>query len=94
MGTSLAFYIVFLVLAMGLPVMMLAAEGVQIPSGAAALAAPRLESLPDRYARDQEGGERIQPPPAKQGVANETEEDGPGQVGAEQVLSALAVGRR
>jgi len=61
--------------------------------GAAALATPDLASLADRGAGDQKRGERVQPPPAEERIAGEAEEDRAGEIGADQVLRALAVGR-
>jgi hypothetical protein len=59
--------------------------------GAAALATPDLASLADRGAGDQKRGERVQPPPAEERIAGQAEEDRAGEIGADQVLRALAV---
>ena len=76
------------------PAGVLTGRGTEIWARAATLAAPGLESLPDRDAGDQQRRERVEPPPAEQRVAGEAEEDGPGEIGADQVLCALAVGGR
>jgi hypothetical protein len=59
---------------------------------AAALAAPGLEAFPGRHTGDQQCGDRVEPPPAEEGVPGEADEDGAGEVRAEEVLGALAVG--
>src|SRR5215207_8072269 len=43
-------------------------------SGAAAIAAPRLATLLDRYARDDEGRHGVGPPQAEEGVGTEADE--------------------
>jgi hypothetical protein len=58
----------------------------------AALAPPTLSTFSDRNRGDNEGGDRVEPPPAKEGVPEKAKEDGTGEVGAEQVLGALAAG--
>lgn len=60
---------------------------------AATFPAPGLEPLADGDDGDQEGGDRIKPPGPEQSIAEQAEEDGAGEVGAEHVLGALAVGR-
>ena len=59
--------------------------------GAAALAAPALPSLAGGDGGDDQRGGRIGPPPAKGCVEREPDEQCGGEVGAEQVLPALAV---
>ena len=59
--------------------------------GAAALAAPALASFAGGDGGDDERGGRVGPPPAQDGVECESDEECGGEVGAEHVLSALAV---
>src|SRR2546428_5960433 len=60
---------------------------------AAALAAPAFLPLPDGERSDGKGGERVEPPQPEQRVTEQADEDGGGEVGAEDVLGALAGGR-
>src|SRR5436190_23227689 len=61
---------------------------------AAALAAPGLDALVDGESRDYESRHRVEPPDAKESVAAKPDQEGHRHVGAEQVLGALAGGRR
>ena len=53
---------------------------------------PGSPTFPDGPDCDQQGYCAIQPPPAEGGVGNQPDEDGSGQVGAEQVLGAFPGG--
>ncbi len=61
-----------------------------VVGGAAALAAPALASFAGGDCGDDEAGGRVGPPPAEGCVERESDEQRRGEVGAEQVLSALA----
>ena len=70
------------------------ARGLERERGAAAtFTAPRFESLAYRDARDHECGDRIEPPCSEQCAPEEPGEDGGGEVGAQEVLVSLALGR-
>ena len=58
---------------------------------AAPLPLPRLAALLDGQRGDQQPDDRIQPPRAPEHVAQQPEQQRPGQVGAEHVLPALAL---
>ncbi|MGH9321177.1 MAG: hypothetical protein ACRD3V_15000, partial [Vicinamibacteria bacterium] len=59
----------------------------------AALAAPALTPLVDRYAGNHERSRWIEPPETEERISEQPEEHGSGEVGAEQVLRSLAAGR-
>src|SRR5829696_4538171 len=61
---------------------------------AAALAAPRVAALLDRDGDDQQADQGIEPPGARQRVAEQPDQERAGQVGAKHVLAALPRGRR
>src|SRR2546422_7629647 len=61
---------------------------------AAALAAPAFLPFPDGERSDGKGGERVEPPQSEQGVTEQADENGGGEVGAEDVLSSLTGGCR
>src|SRR2546422_10900981 len=61
---------------------------------AAALAAPAFLPLPDSERSDGKGGDRVEPPQPEQRIAEQADEDGGGEIGAEDVLGPLAGGRR
>ena len=63
-----------------------------LAGGAAAFAAPALAPFPDRDCGDDERRRRIEPPEAEQCVTEQADENGGGEVGAEQVLGPLAPG--
>src|SRR5436309_2462642 len=66
-------------------------SGAAAVDGAAALPAPALASLAGGDGGDDQRGGRVGPPPAERGVECESDEQGGGEVGAQHVLSALAV---
>src|SRR5437870_8263207 len=53
---------------------------------AAALAAPAFLPLPDGERSDGKGGDRVEPPQSEQRVTEQADENGGGEVGAEDVL--------
>src|SRR5688500_6756597 len=61
--------------------------------GTAVLAPPRLAAFLDGDRRDDERSRRVEPPEAKERIAEQTEEDRGGEVGAQKVLRALAARR-
>src|SRR2546430_5194090 len=61
---------------------------------AAALAAPAFLPLPDGERSDGKGGERVEPPQCEQRVTEQADENGGGEVGAEDVLGSLTGGLR
>ncbi|MCD6728188.1 MAG: hypothetical protein LT070_13250 [Solirubrobacteraceae bacterium] len=68
----------------------------RLPAGgrdAAALTAPRLATLLDGERGDQQADERIQPPGADEGVAEQAEEQRAREIRAEHVLAAFALRR-
>ena len=60
---------------------------------AAALAAPAFLPLPDGERSDGKGGDRVEPPQSEQRVTEQADENGGGEVGAEDVLGSLTGGR-
>ena len=61
--------------------------------GRAGVALPRLDAFAHRECGDDEGGDRVGPPPTQGAVEDEPDQHGGGQVGADQGLlgSATAV---
>ena len=70
------------------------AGGVAVERGAdaAALAAPRLDAFLDGDGGDQQPDDRVEPPGAGDRVAGQADQQRAGEVGAEHVLAALALG--
>jgi integrase/recombinase XerD len=66
-------------------------SGAATVDGAATLTAPALAAFTSGDGGDDEGGGRVSPPPTEGGVEGESDEECGGEVGAQQVLSALAV---
>jgi hypothetical protein len=56
---------------------------------AAVLAAPGFDALADREPGDAQADDRVQPPPPEQGVGDEADQHGGGEIGAQQVLGAF-----
>src|SRR6476661_8550205 len=71
-----------------------ALEAVEGRADAAAVAAPGFETFLDGDAGDQQSDDRIEPPGAERGIADQTYEQRAGEVGAEHVLAPLPLRRR